>query len=465
MTTLREIFLGLALLLLVAGAIGHQWVISEQTSEQQLLSQQQEQLKTRVTEAGKVLDRELNVRPFSGEIAGENLQDEPAGKEPAVRSNVRIISFVCLGAGITISAGWLIAVIVYYVSTGLRNLKKFSFYIVRRLKELCRVELIKGFLKKCKKTLREIILGWLGKLKRNCLAVLSRLKEFFAGIIRRLFRVPNRLLNACLTKVGGISLSKEYAVKHNLRCDYSQNQEQKIDTLYCDEKLLTPKEQTNTGADSAQLNTQLLGQMEQNIRKTILAGYYKSSLEVQNSLKTQNENIEKQVAEVMQMAQTIQETSSKNSEPVKSSIDELTRQISAIREYTSLQHSKIEKLQEGYDWNIIKNFCLRVIRCIDNLENRIAKLSEQNIDTTDLEEIMDELVFALESSGVEQFRPQINSDYNGKEKTAEVAKDKVNPDDPNMRGKIAEVLRPGYQYIIDEANVKVVRTAQIKLFG
>ena len=159
MTTLREIFLGLALLLLVAGAIGHQWVISEQTSEQQLLSQQQEQLKTRVTEAGKVLDRELNVRPFSGEIAGENLQDEPAGKEPAVRSNVRIISFVCLGAGITISAGWLIAVIVYYVSTGLRNLKKFSFYIVRRLKELCRVELIKGFLKKCKKTLREIILG------------------------------------------------------------------------------------------------------------------------------------------------------------------------------------------------------------------------------------------------------------------------------------------------------------------
>ena len=170
-------------------------------------------------------------------------------------------------------------------------------------------------------------------------------------------------------------------------------------------------------------------------------------------------------AELESLAQSIQETSSKNSEPVKSSIDELTRQISAIREYTSLQHSKIEKLQEGYDWNIIKNFCLRVIRCIDNLENRIAKLSEQNIDTTDLEEIMDELVFALESSGVEQFRPQINSDYNGKEKTAEVAKDKVNPDDPNMRGKIAEVLRPGYQYIIDEANVKVVRTAQIKLFG
>jgi molecular chaperone GrpE (heat shock protein) len=465
MTTIKEIFLGLALLLLVAGAIGHQWVISEQDSEQQALRQQQEKFKTKVAEADKVLDRELKVKLFVGDIAGENMQDEPEKKEPVVRSRVRVISYASLAAGVTIFAGWSLTAIVYCVSIGLRNLKKFSSYIVKRSKELCRVELIKGFVKKCKKTLLKIILGGLGKLKKKCLAVLSHLKEFFAGIFGRLFKAPNRLFNACLTKVRGISLSKKYSIKHKLRCDDSQNQEQKIDAMYCDEKSHRPKEQTNPAADSPQLNNKLLGQLEQNIRKTILAGYYQSSLEVQNSLKTQNESIEKQVAEVMQMAQTIQEASSKNSEPVKSSIDELTRQISAIREYTTLQHSKIEKLQEGYDWNIIKNFCLRVIRCIDNLENRIAKLSQRDVDTTDLQEIMDELVFALESSGVEQFRPQINSDYDGKEKTAEVTKDRICPDDPNMRGKIAEVLRPGYQYVIDETNVKVVRTAQVKLFG
>ena len=258
-------------------------------------------------------------------------------------------------------------------------------------------------------------------------------------------------LKRVVKKIRGVSLSEKYAGQTQTYAAITlKNRSKKSTRCTATRNRTSPKEQTKPAADAPQLNPQLLGQLEQNIRKTILAGYHQSALNVQNSLKTQNEAIEKQVAEVMQMAQTIQEASSKNSEPVKSSLDELARQISAIREYTTLQHSKIEKLQEGYDWNIIKNFCLRVIRCIDNLENRIAKLSQRNIDTADLEEIMDELVFALESSGVEQFRPQINSDYNGKEKTAEVTKDKATADDPNMRGKIAEVLRPGYQYVIDE---------------
>ncbi|GAJ19748.1 unnamed protein product, partial [marine sediment metagenome] len=92
-------------------------------------------------------------------------------------------------------------------------------------------------------------------------------------------------------------------------------------------------------------------------------------------------------------------------------------------------------------------------------------LSEQDVKTPNLEEIKEELVFALESSGVEQFEPEINSDYHGQEKTAEAVKEKEHCDDPNLTGKIAEVIRPGYQYFIDEENVKVVRTAQVKLFA
>jgi len=125
----------------------------------------------------------------------------------------------------------------------------------------------------------------------------------------------------------------------------------------------------------------------------------------------------------------------------------------------------MEKLQDGYDWNIIRTFCLRVIRCIDNLENRIARLSKENIEVAELGEVWDELVFALESSGVEQFSPEINSDYRGQEKTTEAVKDKEYCDDPNLTGKIANVIRPGYQYVIDDENVKVVRTARVKLFG
>jgi len=125
----------------------------------------------------------------------------------------------------------------------------------------------------------------------------------------------------------------------------------------------------------------------------------------------------------------------------------------------------MEKLQDGYDWNIIRTFCLRVIRCIDNLENRINQLAKKNIETTDLEEVKDELLFALDSSGVEQFEPEINSDYRGQEKFAEAIKDKQQCDNPKQTGKIAKVIRPGYQYFINEDNVKIVRTAQVKLYG
>ena len=141
------------------------------------------------------------------------------------------------------------------------------------------------------------------------------------------------------------------------------------------------------------------------------------------------------------------------------------QQVSAIREYAAYQQDRVEKLQDGYDWNIIRTFCLRVIRCIDNLESRINRLSEKNIETSDLEEVRDELLFALESSGIEQFEPGVNSDYRGQEKFAEAVKERQQCDDPKQTGKIAQVIRPGYQYFINDENIKVVRTAQVKLFS
>jgi molecular chaperone GrpE (heat shock protein) len=154
-----------------------------------------------------------------------------------------------------------------------------------------------------------------------------------------------------------------------------------------------------------------------------------------------------------------------HSKPLNSAINELTQQVSAIREYAACQQDRLEKLQDGYDWNIVRTFCLRVIRCIDNLESRISRLGEEDVKAIHLEEIRDELIFALESSGIEQFEPEMNSQYRGQEKYAEAVKDKQQSDDPKHTGTIAKVIRPGYQYFINEGNVKVVRPAQVKLYA
>ncbi len=151
--------------------------------------------------------------------------------------------------------------------------------------------------------------------------------------------------------------------------------------------------------------------------------------------------------------------------PLDNTLEELTEQVSAIREYTAFQQNRLEKLQDGYDWNIIRTFCLRIIRCIDNLDTRISQLSELDFEATHLKETRDELIFALESSGVEQFEPEINSEYRGQEKYAEVIKSKQRCNDPKQAGKIANIVRPGYHYLINDETVKVIRPAQVRLFA
>jgi molecular chaperone GrpE (heat shock protein) len=426
MSTIKEIFLFLALVLLIAGFVGYRWVLSEQDREKELLDRQKQQLDTKITKLDKLLDGEINVRSLSSEAAEEKLQEELSGiqeEKVTTKADIFIISIFCLVVGTVIFTAWLLFSIVYCVREGVKYLKKSFVFILKCLKESGITQLLAACIEKVKKILEKRSLSKLYKSKAKLLT-------------------KNKPQSVCL-----------------------ERENKRIDTLYYDKKSYCPEEQANLVAGSADLNAKLIDQLEQNIRKTILSGYHQHTRSVQNSLKAQNETLEKQVAEVMQIARTITEASAKNSEPVRSSLDELTRQISTIREYASLQHNRIEKLQEGYDWNIIRNFCLRIIRCIDNLETRIAKLSEQGVDTTELEEIMDELVFALESSGVEQFRPEVNSDYNGQEKLAEVIKDKASANNPKMEGKIAEVVKPGYQYVIDDGNVKVVRAARVKLFS
>jgi molecular chaperone GrpE (heat shock protein) len=151
--------------------------------------------------------------------------------------------------------------------------------------------------------------------------------------------------------------------------------------------------------------------------------------------------------------------------PLVESMTELTQQVSAIREYASSQQERVKKLQDGYDWGIIKNFCLRIIRCIDNLDNRMASVEKDDGQVKHLQEVKDELIFALESTGVEQFKPEVNSEYRGQEKNAEAVKDKQPNSDKALAGKIARVIRPGYQYFIDDEHFKVVRTAQVKLYA
>jgi len=201
--------------------------------------------------------------------------------------------------------------------------------------------------------------------------------------------------------------------------------------------------------DALQLQTSVAAQTKskRQLKPLFNVNRHDCNLETQNSkLKTQN-------------------SAAEDRDPLNNTLIELTQQVAAIREYASTQQDRVQKLQEGYDWNIIRNFCLRVIRCIDNVENRMRERAGKNGEAVHLREIRDELLFAIESSGIEQFEPEINSDYRGQEKHIEAVKERESCDDPDLSGKIARVIRPGYQYFVDDKHVKIVRPAMVMLFG
>jgi molecular chaperone GrpE (heat shock protein) len=152
-------------------------------------------------------------------------------------------------------------------------------------------------------------------------------------------------------------------------------------------------------------------------------------------------------------------------EPLTKELTELTEEVSAIRQFAANQQDQMRKLQDGYDWMIIRRFCLRIIRCVDNIDDRVTRLQTQDDDTSVyLEDIRDELVFALEASGIEQFGPDLKAPFKGLEKYAEAVRERIFTEDAGLVGCIAEVARPGYQYLVNDDDVKIVRCAQVKLY-
>lgn len=186
---------------------------------------------------------------------------------------------------------------------------------------------------------------------------------------------------------------------------------------------------------------------------------------LQKTLGIQATNFDDHVSQFSKTGQKQEMITSMATEPVSNSLNELTQEVSAIREFAAQQQDRVRQYQEGYEWTIIKRFCLRIIRCVDHIEERIYQAGQEGTSIEHLEDARDELLFALESSGVDQFAPEIDSDYRGQEKLAEAIREKEKTDDNALSGKIARIVRYGYEYSLSDENVKVVRTAQVKLYS
>jgi len=384
-------------------------------TEAQLRQKQQERLQA---DLGKLAAGETDVYPFADLLYGEDWQSElnKYKKRKELSEFVLTGSIVCISMGGTIFAWYLLLCLGRFLVKYLSDLKKYLPDVLTRLTKVRKEKPAETDTEKDEEEQEQ------EQQKNQQQSQLEKQSKVFRNSGKRNSKL-NENQAALSTKSASRSDKQDRRGAKKRLGTYSDNNAEKIAVLLSDEESVD------------------------------------SIARLEDSLKAQTEQLEERTA------QSVQQAIMEHSKPLDSTLKDLAQQVSAIREYAACQQERVEKLQDGYDWNIIKTFCLRIIRCIDNLENRISQLSNKGAKTEHLEDIRDELIFALESSGIEQFEPEINSDYRGQEKYAEAVKNKQSCDKSKQKGKIAKVIRPGYQYFINEDNIKVIRSAQVKLFG
>lgn len=137
--------------------------------------------------------------------------------------------------------------------------------------------------------------------------------------------------------------------------------------------------------------------------------------------------------------------------------------VVGMRDYLSESNEQTARLQEGYDYAVLKKFVRPVIQVIHGLESLEGRL-EKTSDADEIRVNWMELLDLLEHSGIERFDVPVGAPYADMRKEAEVVTVKEPTNDPDKVGRVAAVIRSGYRYVYNNDRKRLVLPAQVKLF-
>ncbi|MFQ5506789.1 MAG: nucleotide exchange factor GrpE [Planctomycetota bacterium] len=148
-------------------------------------------------------------------------------------------------------------------------------------------------------------------------------------------------------------------------------------------------------------------------------------------------------------------------ERTRRELEEHGGQLASLRQIYTEHGLRTQRLEEGYDWSILKEFCFRFIRILDGIERRIASPGPD--ESHALEELHAEILFALEAGGVEQFAPEPGTPFSGNEKQLKVV-GKSPAQNRAELGLVAAVRCPGYSFVQADRPDRVLRPAHVEVF-
>jgi hypothetical protein len=139
--------------------------------------------------------------------------------------------------------------------------------------------------------------------------------------------------------------------------------------------------------------------------------------------------------------------------------------IKGIQDYLAEQNKVQRRYQEGYDFQILKNFVRQIIQMIINLDRRIEMTEEGSIKV-DLLRVRDRLVDLLDRNGVVQIIPTVGSAFDAELRQIAEAAGVVDAPSPSFSGTVADVVQPGYLYTYtdDSEKSRCLQPAKVTIF-
>jgi len=151
-----------------------------------------------------------------------------------------------------------------------------------------------------------------------------------------------------------------------------------------------------------------------------------------------------------------------NTEQQAERSNHLLESFLTLQKALSDRDEEISRLKKGYDSKIFKRFLMRFVRVDRSLREMEVEFSEDN-HQKNYKYLVRLMQDALEECGVEQFAPEIGSDY--RDAGPQIADDPtvIETDDAEKDFKIADVVSVGY-VLIGEGETEVVVPSKVSIF-
>jgi molecular chaperone GrpE (heat shock protein) len=137
--------------------------------------------------------------------------------------------------------------------------------------------------------------------------------------------------------------------------------------------------------------------------------------------------------------------------------------VSGMRDYLTEYNEQLSRLQEGYDYSVLKRVVKPVIQVANGIESLEPRMKGQP-EGEELRTMWLDLLDALETNGIERLQVEKGDTFADIRKIAEATTVKEHTTNADQVGKVAEVVRPGYCYVYNQDKRRLVVPAQVKLF-